>query len=243
LTAISESAVLPPIPLAEQGEEASGLRSSKLQAATMRREAYFALAVATLAASAAPFNATAKAQTSKAWDQCIGREGPALDVVIEGCTAVIGAGQNTAAILGAAFNNRGFAYRLKGDYDHALEDDSQAIRLNPNAASRYSNRGVIFRIKKQYDRAIKDYDEAISLKSDFPAAYYNRALAYAAEGDYNHASEDFEVVLRFNAKNALALYARGLMRLKKGDTEAGKADIAAAKAIDPNVSEQYDHSE
>ena len=81
------------------------------------------------------------------------------------------------------------------------------------------------------------------MKSDFPTAYYNRALAYAAEGDYNHASEDFEVVLRFNAKNALALYARGLMRLKKGDAEAGKTDIAAAKAIDPNVSEQYDHSE
>ena len=49
--------------------------------------------------------------------------------------------------------------------------------------------------------------------------------------------------MRFDAKNALALYARGLTLLKRGDAEAGKADIAAAKAINPNFGEQFDHSE
>ena len=49
--------------------------------------------------------------------------------------------------------------------------------------------------------------------------------------------------MHFNAKNALALYARGLTLLKKGDAAVGKADIAAAKAINPNVAEQFDHSE
>ena len=29
----------------------------------------------------------------------------------------------------------------------------------------------------------------------------------------------------------------------KGDAEAGKADIAAAKVINPDVAEQFDHSE
>jgi hypothetical protein len=50
-------------------------------------------------------------------------------------------------------------------------------------------------------------------------------------------------VLRFDAKNALALYARGLTVLRKGDAEAGEADIAAAKAINPNIAEQFDHSQ
>jgi len=30
--------------------------------------------------------------------------------------------------------------------------------------------------------------------------------------------------------------------LKKGDTEAGNADIAAAKAITPDIAEQFDPS-
>jgi hypothetical protein len=46
-----------------------------------------------------------------------------------------------------------------------------------------------------------------------------------------------------NPRNALALYARGLTLLKKGDTEVGKNDISAAKAINPNIAEQFDHSE
>jgi len=52
-----------------------------------------------------------------------------------------------------------------------------------------------------------------------------------------------DVVLRFDPRNALALYARGLTLLKKGDTEAGKIEIDAAKAIKPDIAEQFDHSE
>ena len=47
---------------------------------------------------------------------------------------------------------------------------------------------------------------------------------------------------QFDPRNALALYARGLTLLKKGDREAGKIEISAAKAINPNIAEQFDHS-
>ena len=60
--------------------------------------------------------------------------------------------------------------------------------------------------------------------------------------EYEHSFANFEVVLRFDAKNALALYARGLTLLKMGSAEAGAADIAAAKSINPNIAEQFDHS-
>jgi hypothetical protein len=49
-------------------------------------------------------------------------------------------------------------------------------------------------------------------------------------------------VLRFNPKNALALYGRGVARLKKGDAQSGSADIAAAKAINANVVQEFEHS-
>jgi tetratricopeptide (TPR) repeat protein len=107
-----------------------------------------------------------------------------------------------------------------------------------------NNHGVIYRIKAEYNRAIADYDEAIWLKDgNFGAACYNLALAYADKGEYEQSLRDFDVVLRINPGNALALYACGLTLVKKGDAEAGKIDIAAAKPINANVAEQFDHSE
>ena len=101
---------------------------------------------------------------------------------------------------------------------------------------------MIYRLKGDYDRAIKDYDEAIWLDSSIPAFFYNRAIAYTEKQDYDRAIADFEMVLRFNSKNALALYGRGVVRLKKGDSQTGSADIADAKAINPNVAEEFEHS-
>jgi tetratricopeptide (TPR) repeat protein len=190
------------------------------------------------------FNGASLAQTPKEWIQCLGLEGPIVDTVIEGCTAIIQAGQEPREKLTTAFDNRGVAYRRKGEYDRALQDYEQAIQLNPSNATAYNNRGIIHRIKGEYARAIADYDEAIWLKNgDYPAAYYNRALAHADKGEYELSLRDFDVVMQFNPRNALALYARGLTLLKKGDTEAGKNDISAAKAINPNIAEQFDHSE
>jgi tetratricopeptide (TPR) repeat protein len=68
-------------------------------------------------------------------------------------------------------------------------------------------------------------------------------LAYADKGEYEQSLGDFDLVLRFDPRNALALYARGLTLLKKGDTGAGKIEISAAKAMNPDVAEQFDHSE
>jgi tetratricopeptide (TPR) repeat protein len=210
----------------------------------MKQKTRRTLSISAILAITVPYNAGVLAQSPRDWNQCIGREGAIVDVVIEGCTAVIQAGQDPPQKLATAFDNRGVAYRLKGEYDRALQDYEQAIRLNPNSAYPYNNRGIIYRIKGDYDRAIADYDEAIWLKSgDYPAAFYNRALAYTDKGEYDHALRDFDVVMRFDANNALALYARGLTLLKKGDAEAGRTDIAAAKAINPNIAEQYNNSE
>jgi tetratricopeptide (TPR) repeat protein len=182
------------------------------------------------------------AQISKEWSQCTGGEGGIADVIISGCSAVIQAGQDSPRRLATAFNNRGVAYKFKGEHDRALEDYDQAILLNPSFANAYNNRGVIYRLKGEYDRAIADYDQAIWLDSNVPATFYNRAIAYSEKQDYDRALVDFDSVLRFNSKNSLALYGKGLAKMKKGDTQAGMADIAAAKAINSNVAAEFEHS-
>ena len=59
-----------------------------------------------------------------------------------------------------AYNNRGGAYYLKGEYDSAIVDFTKAIELNPNYAIAYNNRGVAYHLKKEYDSAIVRFHQS-----------------------------------------------------------------------------------
>ena len=63
------------------------------------------------------------------------------DIAIGGCTALIELNQETGRNLARAFYNRGVVYAIKQDYDRAIQDYDQAIRLNPNYAFAFTNRG------------------------------------------------------------------------------------------------------
>ena len=88
----------------------------------MKQKPQRMLSISAILAISVLLNAGVLAQSSRDWGQCIGREGPIIDIVIKGCTAVIQAGQDPPQKLAAAFNNRGVAYRLNGEYDRALQD-------------------------------------------------------------------------------------------------------------------------
>jgi hypothetical protein len=48
-------------------------------------------------------DATASAQSASDWARCIGREGPIIDDIIKGCTAVIETSQDPPQQLATAF--------------------------------------------------------------------------------------------------------------------------------------------
>jgi hypothetical protein len=80
-----------------------------------------------------------------------------------------------------AYNDRGFAYYMKGGKapsQRAIADFTRAIELRPNYPKAYNSRGVMY-MAGGYARAkaIADFDRAIELKPDFRYAYINRANA------------------------------------------------------------------
>lgn len=77
-----------------------------------------------------------------------------------------------------AYNDRGFAYYLKGDAERAIADYTRAIELRPNYPKAFNSRGVVY-MAFGYPRAkaVADFDRAIALKPDFRYAYINRANA------------------------------------------------------------------
>ena len=89
------------------------------------------------------------------------------DIRIIACTRNIKSGRFTGRNLAIAFANRGLAYKSKGQWDRAIADYDEAIRLNPDLAETFTNRGTAYYYKGQLGRALKDYDEAIRLKPNF----------------------------------------------------------------------------
>jgi tetratricopeptide (TPR) repeat protein len=56
--------------------------------------------------------------------------------------------------------NRGNAYYYKKNYDKAIADYYQAIRLNPNIAIFYYNRGAAWQAKGDKTKANADFEKA-----------------------------------------------------------------------------------
>ena len=104
-----------------------------------------------------------------------------------------------------AYNNRGDAWDAKEEYDKAIADYNEAIRLDPKYAVAYNNRGAAWCAKKEYDKAIADYDEAIRLDPKYATAYNDRGGAWYDKEEYDKAIADFDEAIRLDPKYALRL--------------------------------------
>lgn len=111
--------------------------------------------------------------------------------LIRACTAVIRSGRQTPENLARAFFNRGRAWADQGQYDRAIPDFDQAIRLDPEYPDAFNNRGVAYSGKGQYERAIVDFDQAIRLDPNYAIAIYNRGLASQSLGQTDVAAQYF----------------------------------------------------
>jgi tetratricopeptide (TPR) repeat protein len=66
-----------------------------------------------------------------------------------------------------------------------------------------------------------------------------RGFARLKSGQLDGAIADYSAALRQDAKNAAALYGRGTAELKKHIAARGNADVAAAKAVKPDIAEEF----
>ena len=86
----------------------------------------------------------AQRPAQKAWfrsiELCNGVDRTVPDIQIGGCTAFIDSGKGTPQTLVIAYNNRGNAYSTKGEYDLAVQDYDQSIKLTPNSARAVNTR-------------------------------------------------------------------------------------------------------
>jgi tetratricopeptide (TPR) repeat protein len=106
-------------------------------------------------------------------------------LLVVGCVA-----RSHPSIDAKTYFNLGLTNYDKGEYDRAIHNYTEAIKINPKYAMCFNSRGNAYFMKGQYDKAISDYDKAIKINSNYAAAFYNRGMVYYKKGLYEEAWDD-----------------------------------------------------
>lgn len=114
--------------------------------------------------------------------------------------------------------------RHKQDYQGALADMDEAIKLEPHYAGYFINRAFMKYKLDDYFGAMADYDYAISLNPSTMEGHYNRGLLLAEVGENNKAIDDFTYVLNGQPENFMALYNRAMLYFHTGQYRKAVAD-------------------
>jgi tetratricopeptide (TPR) repeat protein len=127
----------------------------------------------------------------------------------------------------------------RANFDRAIANYGEAIRLDPKFALAYAGRGATWQDKRDLDRAIANYDEAIRLNPKFALAYAARGAAWRAKGDPDRAIADDSEAIRLDPKNATAYNDRGRAYSAKGVLDRAIADYTETIRLNPKDSSVY----
>jgi len=94
--------------------------------------------------------------------------------------------------------NRALSHEKLENFDKAIGDYTEAVKLNKRFSDAYFNRAALYQQKKQFDKAIKDYGRVIKLNPKDDIAYYNRGILYVEAGNKDKAIEDFEKAMEID---------------------------------------------
>lgn len=135
---------------------------------------------------------------------------------------------------GEVFIRRGSEHVNIRDWNAAIKEFSEGLRLEPENAMLYEYRGSAFAAKGDWEEAIRDFTSAIQFSSANARAYFNRASVYRSSGNYELALADVNASLRFSRTNAWAYKLRAALRSFNGHYAQAVGDWNAGLKLDPN---------
>lgn len=157
--------------------------------------------------------------------------------VIASCTAVIATAADDPETRAIALTNRGAARQKLKEYDAAIDDLDEAIKLNPKLSRAFFNRGTVYYGKNDAKRAMADFNEAIRLDPMDPTALVNRAVLSFDLDDNAHAIADMDAAIKLLPKSPILYAHRAKMHLDSGDAKRAGADFKRVLELDPGNEE------
>jgi Flp pilus assembly protein TadD len=143
------------------------------------------------------------------------------------------------ARMSEAYALRSEALYVSGDYDGAIRQATEAIRLDEKSARAYGDRCDAYRVKGQHDQAVSDCTEAIRLSPDKGWYHALRGEIYRAKGQSELAVSDCTEAIRLDPKSAFAFNVRGESYRKLQQFERALSDLNEAIRLMPKWSYPY----
>jgi TonB family protein len=163
----------------------------------------------------------------------------AANGIINACERSIrGAAPEISAML---YYKRGIAYRMKGDYDKAIEEfeslrrsNQQFTAINTQLQIAYNSRGLEAFNKKNFREAFDDVSLAIHADPQSPTPYVNRCAIYLyARKQYREAIEDCTAAIRLGTRSSMAYNHRGKAYELINSLAEAISDYKKALDLDP----------
>jgi len=129
----------------------------------------------------------------------------------------------------------------QNNYDAAIQELTEAIRLDPNMAEAYAYRARSYNGINPPNRnqALADANSAIRLNPRLAMGYYARGRTYRYMNDNDRAIADYTESIRLDPNFATAYYNRGNAYLDKNDYDRAIADYTQSIRLDPNDADAY----
>jgi tetratricopeptide (TPR) repeat protein len=127
-------------------------------------------------------------------------------------------------------SKKGYDLLKNGEYKEAIQELTEAIRLNPDGYVSYYNRGISYLQLGNENEALQDFHHVIERKRDYIDAYDKICWINFRKGRYDEALEATNEVLKLKPNNAEAVFNRAMIYAKKNWT--GEAMRDARQACD-----------
>jgi tetratricopeptide (TPR) repeat protein len=134
---------------------------------------------------------------------------------------------------------RAQAYLGSGDYDAAIRDCTEAMRIDPNIAVLYVARAAAKASKNLHDEAIADATQAMRLDASFAWAWLIRGQSSFVKDDFDAAMKDCTEAIRLDPSVAAAYAVRGQAHFAKGERDEAIRDCDECLRINPRMAEAY----
>jgi tetratricopeptide (TPR) repeat protein len=183
-------------------------------------------------------------------------------------TANYGINEQVTPETAGAFLDRGIVFASRKEWQLAITNFTEAIRLNPDLSAAYALRGRAYyacasyvvsignnfsnvtaeidsirQVSDQqvswYEMSINDFTQAIKLDPNNSVIYRERGVVYSDSGNFEKALLDYTEAIRLSPNYAWAYRNRGNTYEAKGDYTNAVIAQTQAISLDPNSSPAY----
>jgi len=132
-------------------------------------------------------------------------------------------------------------YNLKRDFEHAIADYDQALKLDPKAVSYYNDRAASGATRATSSVHLR-LQHSNTPRPENLSALINRGIAYRDKGTHDRAIADFNKIIQIDPNYTLGYANRGWTYNLKGDFERRPRRLQSSAQARSEISLRHQRS-